>query len=149
MMADQKHKTYSELIRYKTFMERFEYLKLSGQVSEETFGLERHLNQTLYRSPEWKKVRRDILIRDNGCDLGIEGREIFNQPIIHHINPITINDILERNECLFDPENLITVSKMTHNAIHYGDSNLMRMDIQERRPNDTCPWKSQTASSVQ
>lgn len=145
-MADLKRKRYSDLIKYKTFMERFNYLKMQGRVAEETFGLERQLNQTLYRSPEWKKVRRDILVRDSGCDLGIDGREISDQPIIHHINPITVKDILERNECLFDPENLITVSKMTHNAIHYGDENLMQMDIQERRPNDTCPWKLPTAS---
>lgn len=148
-MADQKRKRYSDLIKYKTFMERFNYLKMQGRVAEETFGLERQLNQTLYRSPEWKKVRRDILVRDSGCDLGIDGREISDQPIIHHINPITVKDILERNECLFDPENLITVSKMTHNAIHYGDENLMQMDIQERRPGDTCPWKLPTASSEQ
>ena len=148
-MEARKHKTYSELTRYKTFMERFEYLKLSGHIGEETFGLERRLNQTLYRSPEWKKVRRDILVRDGGCDLAIEGRDIFDQPIIHHINPISINDILERRECLFDPENLITVSKMTHNALHYGDENLMKLDSQERRPGDTCPWKAPTASSGQ
>lgn len=134
-------KRYSDLIKYKTFMERFNYLKMQGRVAEETFGLERQLNQTLYHSPEWKKVRRDILVRDSGCDLGIDGREISDQPIIHHINPITVKDILERNECLFDPENLITVSSMTHNAIHYGDENLMLMDIAERRPGDTCPWK--------
>ena len=96
-MADLKRKRYSDLIKYKTFMERFNYLKMQGRVAEETFGLERQLNQTLYRSPEWKRVRRDILVRDSGCDLGIDGREISDQPIIHHINPITVKDILERN----------------------------------------------------
>lgn len=136
-------KTFTELSKLKTFEERFSYLKLHGKVGEETFGLDRYLNQVLYRSEEWKRTRRLVIIRDEGRDLGIPGREIEGNGnlYIHHINPITLRDIQNRDPKLFDPENLITVSKSTHNAIHYGDKNLLLMEVKERRPNDTCPWK--------
>lgn len=136
-------KTFTELSKLKTFEERFLYLKLHGKVGEETFGLDRYLNQVLYRSEEWKRTRRLVIIRDEGRDLGIPGREIEGNGnlYIHHINPITLRDIQNRDPKLFDLENLITVSKSTHNAIHYGDENLLLMEVKERRPNDTCPWK--------
>lgn len=146
-MAEAKRKSYSELIKLPTFMERFRYLKLQGRVAEETFGIDRYINQKLYHSKEWYNVCNRVLIRDHGCDLAMDGRDIFDQPLIHHINPISLKDILERSPEVFNLENLITVSKSTHNAIHYGDESLMQMDIQERRPNDTCPWKAPTASS--
>ena len=136
-------KRYSELQLLLTFDERFKYLKLHGKVGEETFGFERYLNQVLYRSKEWKRVRNLVIVRDNGCDLGIPGREIAkgDKLIIHHMNPISIQDILDRSPTIFDLDNLICCTEMTHNAIHYGDENLMLMDIAERRPGDTCPWR--------
>lgn len=135
-------KTYSQLILIPSFIERYRYLRLGGKAGDITFGNERYLNQILYKSPEWKRFRRDILIRDNGCDLGVDGYMINTVPIIHHINPITVKDITERNFCVFDPENVITVSRRTHNAIHYGDEELLTIDnIIERRPNDTIPWR--------
>lgn len=136
-------RSYSELIKLSTFIERFQYLKLHGSVGKETFGYDRYLNQVLYHSPEWKRLRHKIIVRDNGCDLGIDDREIGSSAkiLIHHMNPITLQDILNRDPKLFDPENLICCSETTHNAIHYGDENLMMMDVTERRPNDTCPWK--------
>ncbi len=135
-------KTYSDLIAIPTFIERYRYLRLGGKAGEITFGNERYLNQILYKSPEWKSLRRKILIRDNGCDLGIEGYMIHGVPLIHHINPITVEDIYNRDPKVFDEENLITVSRRTHNAIHYGDEELLLVDeIIERRPNDTCPWR--------
>ena len=134
-------RSYSELSTMKTFKERFEYLKLDGVVGEIVFGCDRYLNQLLYKSKEWKKVRNEIIIRDNGCDLGIDGYEIFVSPLIHHINPITIDDIKNRNPIIFDPENLITTTLQTHNAIHYGIDLAFDTIHQDRRPNDTCPWK--------
>lgn len=135
-------KTYSDLIAIPTFIERYRYLRLGGKAGEITFGNERYLNQILYKSPEWKSLRRKVLIRDNGCDLGIDGYTIHGVPLIHHINPITVEDIYNRDEKVFDEENLITVSRRTHNAIHYGDEELLLVDeIIERRPNDTCPWR--------
>ena len=134
-------KTYNELIKLKTFNERFEYLKLSGLVGEETFGYSRYLNQMLYRSPDWRHLRNQIILRDNGCDLGLDGYEIGGKIIIHHINPITLKDIEERNPLIYDMNNLITVAFMTHQAIHYGDKNLLCCEVEERRPNDTCPWR--------
>lgn len=131
---------YSELTSFKTFEERFEYLKLDGIVGIETFGYDRYLNQLLYRSSDWKKIRNEIIVRDNGCDLGIDGHEIYVSPLVHHINPITIDDVKNRNPIIFDSENLITTILSTHNAIHYGykpHSN----NVQNRLPNDTCPWK--------
>lgn len=136
-------KSYKELQLLSSFAERFKYLKLNGRVGEETFGLERYLNQVLYRSKEWKEIRRKVIIRDEGCDLGIPDREIAKGDtlIVHHINPISLKYILERDPSLFDLDNLICCSNNTHNAIHYGDENLMLLDISERRPGDTCPWK--------
>lgn len=134
-------RTYSELITLKTFEERYEYLRLGGTVGEETFGFDRYLNQIFYKSDEWKKIRREIILRDNGCDLGIPGREIDKHIIIHHMNPISKEDILDRSELLRNPEYLICTLKSTHDAIHYGDRRLLVMDPVERRKNDTCPWK--------
>lgn len=134
-------KTYQELITFDNFLDRFEYLKLTGAVGDETFGCHRWLNQTLYRSPEWRKLRDRVIIRDNGCDLGIEGREIHGQIIIHHLNPITMEDIVNRDPKVFDMNNVITTMLSTHNAIHYGDSSGLVLDPVDRRANDTCPWR--------
>lgn len=134
-------RTYSELITLDTFEERFRYLKLDGVVGRETFGYDRYLNQILYNSPEWKRCRNGIIIRDNGCDLGCEGYDIHGQILIHHINPITVEDVLNRNPIVFDPENLISTTHNTHNAIHYSDENLLITGPIERRKNDTCPWR--------
>ena len=134
-------KCYSELMTFPTFIERYRYLKLDGSVGKETFGYDRYLNQALYRSPEWKRFRRDIIIRDNGCDLGCEGYEIVGKILIHHIEPITIEDVIKRNPRIFDPENTISTQLMTHNAIHYGDESLLITEPVVRKPNDTCPWK--------
>lgn len=134
-------KTYSELITLPTFEERFEYLKLEGSVGIDTFGYNRYLNQALYRSAEWKRLRRDIIIRDSGCDLGCEGFEIYGRVLIHHINPITVDDVIKRTPTIFDPDNLICVSHDTHNAIHYGDIGLLTIAPVERTKNDTCPWR--------
>lgn len=134
-------KTYSELIQIPTFIERYRYLKIGGSVGEETFGYDRYLNQILYRSPEWKRFRRDIIIRDNGCDLACEGYEITGKILIHHIEPITVRDIERRDRKIFDPENVISVTLNTHNAIHYGDESLLIIEPLVRTPYDTCPWK--------
>lgn len=134
-------RTYSELIQIPTFLGRFRYLKLDGRVGEDTFGHDRYLNQILYRSPEWKKFRREIIIRDNGCDLACEGYEIFGKILIHHINPITVEDVLNRHPNIFDPENVISTVLNTHNAIHYGDETLLITEPIVRTKNDTCPWK--------
>lgn len=134
-------KTYRELIRLETFEERFEYLRLGGVVGHETFGFDRYVNQTFYKSKEWRRTRHDIIVRDSACDLGILDREIYDRIIIHHINPITIEDIENRNSCTLDPNNLICVSHQTSNAIHYGDKNLLMTLPTERRRGDTCPWK--------
>lgn len=134
-------KTYSELITFSTFEDRFEYLQLKGIVGQETFGFDRYLNQILYNSKEWKHLRNEIIVRDNGCDLALEGFEIHGRILIHHINPITIDDVIKRRGIVFDPENLICVTHNTHNAIHYGDKSLLITGPIERRANDTCPWK--------
>lgn len=134
-------RTYSELSDFATFEERYRYLKLSGIVGEETFGFDRILNQTFYKSLEWKRIRDFVILRDNGCDLGIDGRLIGGKIIIHHLNPLTKKDIREATDYLLNPEFLICTSLMTHNAIHYGDENLLIKDICERSRNDTCPWK--------
>lgn len=136
------NKSYRELRRLRTFEERFDYLKIGGVVGRETFGFERYLNQTFYHSGEWKHTRRDIIVRDNGCDLGIRDREIFDRIIIHHINPITIEDIELGRDCIFDPDNLICCSHDTSNAIHYGDASLLIKFSQERRKGDTQLWKA-------
>lgn len=134
-------RSYKELLQLETFEERYEYLKLNGVVAEDTFGSKRYLNQMLYTSPEWRSIRDTIIVRDSGCDLGIIDRPIYDKIYIHHINPITIDDILDGNPIVFDPNNLICVSHITHEAIHYGDSNLLPKDYVERTPNDTCLWR--------
>lgn len=135
-------RTYSELCKLKTFEERFRYLKLNGVVGKETFGWDRYLNQMLYKDPEWLAVRDKVIVRDMGCDLGIRDREIKNQKIfVHHMNPITKEDILTRSKYVFDPEYLITTIKNTHDAIHYGSEDLLITAPIERTKNDTCPWK--------
>lgn len=134
-------KTYSELITLPTFEERFEYLKIGGKVGVDTFGFDRYLNQIFYRSDEWKSIRDEVIIRDNGCDLGIEGREIYSRIIVHHMNPITKDDILNRSDFLLNPEFLICTIKLTHDAIHYGDSSILLTEPVIRTKNDTCPWK--------
>ena len=141
MVILMRIKTYSELIALPTFEDRFEYLQLKGIVGQETFGFDRYLNQILYNSKEWKHLRNEIIVRDNGCDLALEGFEIHGRILIHHINPITIDDVIKRREMVFDPENLICVTHNTHNAIHYGDKSLLITGLIERRANDTCPWK--------
>ena len=133
-------KCYSELI-LPTFQARYQYLRLNGEVGKETFGFDRYMNQFFYRSPEWRRVRDFVISRDEGCDLGIPGREIFGRVIIHHMNPIRPEDIRNRSELLLNPEYLITTIHDTHLAIHYGDEHLLLQEPVERRPNDTCPWK--------
>lgn len=134
-------RTFSELSKLKTFEDRLQYLRLDGIVGEETFGFDRYLNQILYQSNEWKRCRRDIIIRDNGCDLGCEGFEVHGRILIHHINPITVDDIVKRNPKVFDPENLILTSHNTHQAIHYGNEDLLIRAPVERSKDDTCPWR--------
>lgn len=134
-------KTYSELITLSTFEERFRYLRLRGAVGEDTFGFDRYLNQAFYRSAEWKRVRDLVIIRDNGCDLAFEGREIYGRILIHHMNPISVKDIQDASDILLNPEYLICVTHETHNAIHYGDENKLIKAPIERTKNDTCPWK--------
>ena len=136
------NRSYSELIALPTFEERYRYLRLDGRVGEETFGFDRYMNQKFYQTDAlWRSLRQRIIIRDNGCDLGVEGREIHGRIIIHHINPITIDDILRRSDLLYDPENLICTIKNTHDAIHYGDEKLLFSEPIIRTKNDTCPWR--------
>lgn len=132
---------YSELRRLNSFKERYEYLRLAGIIGESTFGFDRYLNQLLYTSAKWKKVRNEIIIRDNGCDLGVPGYDLKTKIIVHHMNPLTIKEVEEVSDDIFNPEYLICVSQRTHNAIHYGDASLLPHLPVERRPNDTCPWK--------
>ena len=135
-------KTYSELCKLKTFKERFEYLRLDGQVGKDTFGFDRIFNQKFYTSAEWRALRDHIIVRDNGCDLGVPGHEIYGQKIIiHHLNPITIDDLIKPSDYLTNPEYLITTIHNTHNAIHYGDDSLLITAPIERSKHDTCPWK--------
>lgn len=135
-------KRYSEMTSMSTYEERFNYLKLGGAVGRDTFGFDRYLNQQFYRSKEWKDLRDQIIIRDNACDLGVPGHEIAGKIYIHHLNPLTPEDITNSSSKLFDPDNLICVSAETHNAIHYGDGSIIeRNKIVERTPGDTCPWK--------
>lgn len=133
-------KSYRELRRIPTFEERFEYLKLGGAVGRATFGFERYLNQAFSRSTEWRHCRRGIILRDNGCDLGIQDREILGRIIVHHINPITVEDIELSRDCLFDPDNLICTSHNTSNAIHYGDKSLLVIAPKDRKKGDTSLW---------
>jgi hypothetical protein len=134
-------KTYTELVQFNSFEDRFEYLKLDGAVGIQTFGSHRWLNQVLYRSPEWKRIRDKIILRDKGCDLGVIGHDIYLHAYIHHLNPITKQQILDRDPVLFDPENLITVSYQTHQAIHYSNKSILMLDPVERFANDTVPWR--------
>lgn len=134
-------KTFSELIEIPTFEERFEYLKLGGFVGEETFGFDRYLNQNFYRSYEWRQLRNQIIIRDNGCDLACDDRDIFGRVIIHHMNPISTDDLIHNSDFLTNPEYLICTTKQTHDAIHYGNKDSLMSIPKERRPNDTIPWR--------
>jgi len=136
-------KTYSEMLSYPTFESRFEYLKLdAGHIGDSTFGYDRYLNQVFYRSPEWRSIRRKVIMRDNGCDMGLEDYLIPGRIIIHHLNPLVLYDIENRTNKLLDPEFLVCVSFDTHNAIHWGDiSFAQRFNTIERKPNDTCPWR--------
>lgn len=134
-------RTYSELITLPTFKERYEYLRLGGRVGEDTFGFDRYLNQAFYKSEEWRSIRDHVITRDNGCDLGMEGHEIFGRILIHHMNPIRKEDIINRSNILLNPEYLICTIKNTHDAIHYGDESLLVIAPVERRKNDTCPWR--------
>lgn len=134
-------RTYKELITIPTFEERFKYLQLNGSVAKETFGFDRYINQKFYRSREWKALRDFVIIRDNGCDLGVEGYDIFGRIYIHHMNPILAKDIVSESEYLLNPEYLICTTHNTHNAIHYGDENLLFTAPIVRSKNDTCPWK--------
>lgn len=140
-MKKMELKRYSELSKIPKFMDRYEYARIGGSVGIETFGFDRYLNQTLYKSDRWKETRRFVIIRDNGCDLGVPDREIRGRLIVHHLNPITEEDIYNKADWIFDPEFLICVSITTHNAIHYGDKSLLIADPIVRTPNDTCPWR--------
>ena len=136
----KNRKTYRELTRLKTIEERFEYLQLKGFVGESTFGFDRYLNQMLYRSRQWKTLRDEIIIRDDGCDLGVPGYEIYGIIVVHHMNPLTVEDIEHGSDRVFDPNELICVSHNTHMAIHYGDERLLPKPLIERRPGDTTLW---------
>lgn len=141
MVTKMNVRTYSELITIPTFEERYEYLRLGGKVGEETFGFDRYLNQAFYKSDEWLSVRDFVIVRDCGCDLAMPDREIHGRILIHHMNPITVDDIVKRSKYLLDPEYLICTVKNTHDAIHYGDSSLLITAPIERTKNDTCPWR--------
>lgn len=141
MMTTTNIRTYSELIQLPTFEERFEYLRLDGVVGKDTFGFDRYMNQQFYRSGEWKRIRNQVIVRDNGCDLGIDEYEIHGRILIHHMNPISIEDLQHMSDLLMNPEYLICVSHRTHNAIHYGDESLIVTTPIERSQNDTCPWR--------
>jgi hypothetical protein len=135
-----RNRTYSELVRYTTFEDRFAYLKLDGAVGSQTFGFDRYLNQMFYSSHEWKTIREYVIIRDNGCDLGVQGYEIHANLLIHHINPMTQEDIVHQEEWILDPEFLITTTHNTHNTIHYGNESLLPKVVPERKPGDTRLW---------
>lgn len=139
-MIMKKIRTYKELSKIQDFNERFEYLKLSGKVAYETFGVDRYINQCLYNSPEWKSIRNKIIVRDNGCEMGHPDFPINGKIIVHHMNPLTLNDIENANSDIFNPEYLICVSQIVHNAIHYGDATLLPKNIIERKPGDTKLW---------
>lgn len=142
MMKSKIIRTYHELIRLQTFEERYEYLKLDGVIGEDTFGFDRYLNQMFYTSKEWRKLRNDIIVRDGGCDLAIPEREIIGQTIlIHHMNPISKEDIINNTEYLLNPEYLICTIKNTHDAIHYGNKETLYKGLVIRTKNDTCPWR--------
>ena len=134
-------RTYTELAKMPTFMERYQYLRLNGKIGEELFGYTRYLNQVFYQSERWRKVRRQVIIRDKGCDLGVDGYDIFGTVYVHHMNPITLEQLRNDDPMLLDPEFLISVSRRTHDAITLGDELLLPSAPIIRRPNDTCPWK--------
>lgn len=136
-----KTRCYTDLRLLTGFEERFEYLKIGGKVGKDTFGFDRWINQQFYKSPEWRSIRRDVIIRDEGRDLGVEGYELQNGIYVHHMNPMLPKDIVDASEWILNPEYLICCSFDTHNAIHYGDASLLPKII-ERKPNDTCPWKN-------
>ena len=139
-MSPMKIRTYSELKRLETFEERYSYLRLSGYVGESTFGFDRYINQRFYTSTQWKQVRHQVITRDMGCDLGVEGYDISHKLLVHHMNPMIPKDIQNQEEWILDPEYLITTCHDTHNAIHYGPSNLPKFKLVERVPNDTVLW---------
>lgn len=141
LMTETIIRTYSELITLSTFKERYEYLKLDGRVGEDTFGWDRYLNQIFYKSKEWNRIRDQVIFRDLGCDLALEGFEIHDRILIHHMNPISKSDILDRSEFLLNPEYLICTTKATHDAIHYGDLDSLHNEPVIRTKNDTCPWR--------
>lgn len=141
LMTTTNIRTYSEMIALPTFEERYRYLRLGGRVGEDTFGFDRWINQIFYKDPEWRAIRDEVIVRDNGCDLAIPGREINGIILVHHMNPINKQDILERSKFLLDPEYLICTVKRTHDAIHYGDESLLLKLPIERTKNDTCPWR--------
>ena len=141
LMTETIIRTYSELITLSTFKERYEYLKLGGRVGEDTFGWDRYLNQIFYKSKEWNRIRDQVIFRDLGCDLALEGFEIHGRILIHHMNPISKSDILDRSEFLLNPEYLICTTKATHDAIHYGDLDSLHNEPVIRTKNDTCPWR--------
>lgn len=146
MMTNTKIRTYSELITIPTFIERYRYLRLGGKVGEETFGFDRYLNQQFYKSDEWLRIRDYVILRDTGCndycqDLGVDGYDIRGRILIHHMNPITVDDIIHRSDFLLNPEYLICTTKNTHDAIHYGNEDILIQAPVERRKNDTCPWR--------
>lgn len=134
-------KCYSELMQYSTLEDRYNYLRFAQKVAERTFGGDRYLNQRLYQSKEWRDFRHKIIVRDGGNDLAVDGYPILSGGRIHHINPLTVDQLVHGDTCIFDPENVILCSHETHNAIHYGASHLMKRELIVRRPNDTCPWK--------
>ena len=134
-------RTYSELITLPTFEDRYRYLQLNGAVGKDTFGFDRYINQRFYRSKEWQRIRDEVIVRDNACDLGMEGYEIHGRIYVHHMNPIMVRDIQSNSDYLMNPEFLICTTHRTHNAIHYGDENLLARTPIERTKNDTCPWR--------
>jgi hypothetical protein len=135
------YRTYQELIQLPTFKERFEYLKLDGYVGKSTFGYDRYINQKFYTSPEWRRLRREVILRDECRDLAVEGYEIQGKVLIHHINPISLEDLEGRSPAAYSLDNLICVSPLTHEAIHYSNYDLLPQDPVERFPNDMCPWR--------
>ena len=141
-MRQQIIRTYDELITFPTFEERYNYLRIKARVGEDTFGVDRYMNQMFYRSKEWKRIRDIVILRDNGCDLGVEGYDVYEKAVIHHMNPLSIDDIKHASDNLMNPRYLITVSFNTHQAIHYGTELGLITLPKERRPNDTCPWKT-------
>lgn len=140
-MVETEIKTYSEMLKYKTYKERYEYLKLDGKIGEDTFGHNRHLNQDFYKSAEWKRIRNFVIARDFGCDLGCSEMPIKGLIYIHHMNPITVTDLYKNIDKVLNPEYLVCVSKRTHDAIHFSDDKILFTGFIERTPNDTCPWK--------